>query len=93
MPPDVVTMYSRVLCGEVRTGERHILRLVYPADKPVDDAHISVLTPAGMELLGARAGKELQWELADGTARRLRVEAVLYQPEHDLRTNLISVWA
>jgi regulator of nucleoside diphosphate kinase len=88
MPHDVVTMYSRVLCIDLETGKREILRLVYPAD-PAGEADISVLTPPGMALLGAAAGQEITFELDSGALRRVRVAEVLYQPEHDLRTRLI----
>lgn len=89
MPPHVVTMYSRVLCIDLDTGERALRRLVYPADTPADEADISVLAPLGMALLGAAAGQEIRFELGNGAIRRLRVAEVLYQPEHDLGTRLI----
>jgi regulator of nucleoside diphosphate kinase len=89
MPADVVTMYSRALCVDQRTGARRVVRLIYPDDTPAGAGDICVLTPAGLALLGARAGKEIQWQLEDGTVGQVKVEAVLYQPEQDLRTNLI----
>ena len=90
-PPDIVTMYSRVLCIDVQTGERRVLRLVYPTDKPKDEGDVSVVAPAGLALLGRHAGCEIQWHGEQGKVCRLKVEAILYQPEQDLRTNLISV--
>jgi hypothetical protein len=89
MPPHVVTMYSLALCINLDSGERDVRRLVYPADAPADQADTSVLTPAGMALLGAAAGQEIQFELSNGALRRVRIAAVLYQPEHDLATRLI----
>lgn len=89
IPGHVVTMYSLVLCTDLQTGERQVLRLVYPMDTPADEADISVLAPLGMALLGTAAGQEIKVE-RDGPLRHLRIAEVLYQPEHDLRTNLIS---
>jgi regulator of nucleoside diphosphate kinase len=89
LPQQVVTMYSRVLCIDIETGEREVRRLVYPADAPADEADTSVLAPAGMALLGASAGQEIELERADGGLRRVRIAEVLYQPEHDLATRLI----
>jgi regulator of nucleoside diphosphate kinase len=89
IPAHVVTMYSRALCADVRTGVRRVVRLIYPDDRPAGAGDICVVTPAGLALLGARAGNEIQWQLEDGTVHRVKVEAVLYQPEQDLRTNLL----
>ena len=90
IPPDVITMYSLVLCIDLQTRERQMVRLVYPADVPADEADISVLASLGMALLGASAGQEIKVEHSDGSVRHLRVAEVLYQPEHDLRANLTS---
>ena len=89
MPQHVVTMYSLVLCINLESGEREVRRLVYPADAPADEADTSVLAPAGMALLGAAAGQEIQFELGNGALRRVRVAEVLYQPEHDLASRFI----
>jgi regulator of nucleoside diphosphate kinase len=89
VPSHIVTMYSRVLCVDPRTGERKVLRLVYPEDRRADEADVSVLAPAGMALLGAATDQEIQFEREDGALRYLRVVEVLYQPEHDLGTRLI----
>jgi hypothetical protein len=49
---------------------------------------ISVLEPLGMRLLGASVGDVIDADLT-GSVHRLRIEEVLYQPEHSLRTNLV----
>lgn len=84
MPPDVVTMNTQVVVAEVPGEGRRVLRVVFPADADPATGRIAVTAPLGMALLGARAGQVVQ----DG-ARRLRVERVLYQPEHSLRTHLV----
>lgn len=89
MPQDVVTMYSLVLCIDLETGAREVRRLVYPVDEPAEEGDTSILAPAGMALLGASAGEEIQFESGDRALRRMRIAEVLYQPEHDLATRFI----
>jgi len=88
MPPERVTMNSQFVLRDEKTGERRVLRIVYPDDADPDAGSISVLEPLGTRLLGMAAQQAIDWQLADG-AHRLRVEQVLYQPEHSLRTNLV----
>lgn len=81
MPPDVVTMNSEVLCIDETTGAERVLRLVYPTDADASKGHVSVLAPVGAALLGLAAGQTIEWPLPGGKSTRLRVKAVLYQPE------------
>lgn len=85
MPPDVVTMNTQVIVQDETSGERRVLRVVFPSDADPAAGLISVLDPLGLELLGASAGQAL----SDGM-HRLRIEQVLYQPEHSIRTNLVT---
>jgi regulator of nucleoside diphosphate kinase len=85
MPPDVVTMNTQVVVQNETSGERRVLRVVFPSDADPSAGLISVLDPLGLELLGASAGQAL----SDGM-HRLRIEQVLYQPEHSIRTNLVT---
>jgi regulator of nucleoside diphosphate kinase len=80
IPPDVVTMHSRVRISDMRTGEQMIFRLVYPHEANYADKRISVLAPIGMALLGYSAGTEIEWKVPSGS-RRLRIEAVEHQPQ------------
>jgi regulator of nucleoside diphosphate kinase len=89
MPGDVVTMNSRVVCTELESGVRRVLSVVYPQDADDEAGRLCVLGEAGLSLLGASPRQTLQWRGADGALRRWRVEAVAYQPEHDLRNNLV----
>ena len=77
---DVVTMNSRVRLRDVATGMRETFRLVYRCDSGGLDETLSVLTPLGSALLGARVGDVVEWSFRRGV-RRLEVERVLYQPE------------
>jgi regulator of nucleoside diphosphate kinase len=81
IPPDVVTMNSRVLFEEETSGERREVTLVYPREADIDAGRISVLVPVGTALLGLRVGQSIDWVLPSGEKRRYRVISVPYQPE------------
>lgn len=81
VPPDVITMNSRVICEDAQAGTRAELTLTYPADSYRDSARVSVLTPFGTALLGVSVGELL--ELPTHHARPLRVVGLPYQPERE----------
>ena len=88
IPPDALradtaTMNSRVRFRDLVTGEESEITLVYPLDADVANGRISVLEPVGSALLGLSAGQIIEWRMPAGGARRLRLEAVLHQPEAD----------
>jgi regulator of nucleoside diphosphate kinase len=80
VPPDLVTMNSRVLLGELDTGRQVILSLVFPSCANPRRGKLSVLTPLGSVLLGARTGQTLTY-LISGTMAAVIVKSILYQPE------------
>ena len=80
IPPDVVTMNSRIRVRDLDTGKSFVCTLVFPRDADFPGSRISVLAPIGTALLGYRVGDVVEWKVPAGT-RRLRVEEVLYQPE------------
>jgi regulator of nucleoside diphosphate kinase len=80
IPPDVVTMNSRVKVCDLDAGAEMELTLVYPLGANSRIGRVSVLAPIGMALLGSRAGDTVVWRVPSGM-RRLRIERVLYQPE------------
>jgi len=80
VPPDVVTMNSRVRLVDLDSAEEMVLTLVFPDQADVDQDRISVLAPIGTAVLGYRLGDTFAWQVPDGI-RRLRVEELLYQPE------------
>jgi len=80
VPPDVVTMNSRVRYVDETTGERRSVRIVYPPEADARAGRVSVLAPVGAALLGLSAGQAIEWEFPDGGKRRLRVEDVIEQP-------------
>jgi regulator of nucleoside diphosphate kinase len=63
IPPDVVTMNSRVQFEDLDTGERTEVTLVYPQDGNVEQSKISVLAPVGSALLGLSVGQSIGWPL------------------------------
>ena len=88
MPPDVVTMQSRVILFEAATGRRRVLSVVYPAEADAATGRVSVLDALGMELFGASLGDTIACDFPEGLCR-LRVEEIVYQPEQSMRTHLV----
>lgn len=81
IPPNRVTMNSRVRFVDEESNEEHEITLVFPAHADVDENRISVLAPVGSALLGLSVGDTIEWPLPNARSRRLRVVAVTYQPE------------
>ncbi|QBG48214.1 transcription elongation factor GreAB [Verrucomicrobia bacterium S94] len=82
IPPDVVTMNSEVLVFEQELGSDNSFTLSWPDEAGISQTRINVFTPLGTALLGSRVGQEIEWPLPDRICR-LRVEAVLFQPENN----------
>ena len=80
IPPDVVTMNSRVRLLDLDKGKTHEYTLVYPMEADAAAGKVSIVAPIGAAMIGYRAGDEIEWSTPGGR-RRFRVEAVLYQPE------------
>ena len=80
IPPNVITMNSRVRLRDLDSGEEVIYTLVFPGKANAGENAISILAPVGTALLGYREGDVIEWEVPAGT-RRLRVLEVMYQPE------------
>lgn len=80
IPPDVITMNSRVCLQDMETGEDLIYTLVFPADANLESGKISVLAPVGTAIIGYRTGDRITWPVPGGV-KRLKVKTILYQPE------------
>lgn len=80
IPPDVVTMNSKVALRDLDTDGDMVLTLVFPHQANVDEGKVSVLAPLGTAILGYRAGDVIEWQVPGGT-RRLQVDHIVYQPE------------
>jgi regulator of nucleoside diphosphate kinase len=80
VPPDVVTMNSKVVLRDLNTTEKMTYVLVFPKDANIDAGRISVLAPVGTSILGYAKGDVIEWSVPSGI-RRICIEEVLYQPE------------
>ena len=80
VPPDVVTMNSKVALLDLDTSERMEYVLAFPKDANIGNGSISVLAPIGTAILGYAKGDVVEWPVPSGK-RRIRIEDILYQPE------------
>ena len=80
IPANVVTMNSVVRVVDDACAEQE-WTLVYPEEANVASAKLSVLSPMGAALLGARAGKSVKYSAPNGAQRSLRIDRVAFQPE------------
>ncbi len=81
IPGDVMTMRSRAVFENLQTGTRRELELVYPNEADPSAGKVSILAPAGLALLGLRAGDTIRWPMAKGRTARLKLAEILFQPE------------
>ena len=80
IPPDVITMNSRARLLDLDQLTTLDYTVVFPEDADFAAGRISVVAPIGAAMLGYRVGDEIEWVVPSGP-RRMRVEAILYQPE------------
>ncbi len=80
VPDDVVTMNSTVRLRDVETGEVETYTLVFPYEADIAANKLSILAPIGTAILGYRVGDVVRWRVPGG-GRRLKIEAVLCQPQ------------
>ena len=79
VPPDVVTMNSRVHVRYFGDDAADVVELAYPDSNPDG---LSVLSPLGAALLGAREGASVA--CAGGRiSNHVTVERIEYQPERE----------
>lgn len=76
VPHDVVTMGARVEFQDDKSGERHVVELVYPKDADIGAGRLSILTPVGAGLIGLRAGQSISWPDRTGKERLLTIARV-----------------
>ncbi|MFA5183456.1 MAG: nucleoside diphosphate kinase regulator [Syntrophales bacterium] len=80
VPPNVVTMNSRVRLLDVEKNQSMVYTLVFPKDADLDAGKLSVLSPIGTAIFGYSVGDVIEWQVPKGM-RRIKIEQVLYQPE------------
>ncbi len=69
LPKDRVVFGSRVLLGNLETGEDVKYQLVGPDESDVGNGRISVVSPLGRAMLGRKPGDELIIEVPGGGQR------------------------
>jgi regulator of nucleoside diphosphate kinase len=80
IPPDVVTMNSRVRITDIDAENTQTVTIVFPGMANADEGKISILAPLGTAILGYRVGSVVEWNVPSGL-RRLRIDEIEYQPE------------
>lgn len=81
IPNTIVTMNSKVKFMDESTGSESEVTLVYPRDAKLEEGRISILAPVGIALLGLSVGQSIDWKMPNGATKKLKVQAVVYQPE------------
>lgn len=81
VPPNVVTMNSRLLLEDIHTRRHREVTLVYPREADERQGKLSVLSAPGAALLGLTIGEGIVWPLPSGRVARMRLVEIVYQPE------------
>jgi len=81
IPDDVVSMCSQVRLSDPGHERAWVCTLVYPHALASTADGLSVMSPAGVALLGRRVGDTLKITPPEADITRLRIEALLWQPE------------
>ncbi len=76
IPPDVVTMNSRVQFKTLETDSTSEITIVYPSDADSSQARVSILAPVGAALIGLRVGDKIEWVLPTGLVRTFQILSV-----------------
>ncbi len=79
VPPNVVTMNSRVRLLDVDKNQSMVYTLAFPKYADLDAGKLSVLRPIGTAIFGCSVGDAMEWRVPKGI-RRIKIEEVLYQP-------------
>lgn len=81
VPPEIVTMNSRVAFEDTESGRGREITLCYPREADPASGRISILASVAAALLGLSVGDSIEWPMPDGRKATLRIASVLYQPE------------
>jgi regulator of nucleoside diphosphate kinase len=76
LPFDIVSMNSRVTFIDLDTDKEQSVTLTYPNEANIELGKISILAPVGAALIGLRIGQTIDWPVADGKVRRMKVISV-----------------
>ncbi|MDV7104673.1 nucleoside diphosphate kinase regulator [Vibrio sp. TH_r3] len=83
LPPNVVTMNSKVKFVIEATKKEFELVLSYPKDMDDSGNKVSILAPIGSALLGLSVGDSIKWPKPDGLLIDVTITDVTYQPERE----------
>ncbi|WP_370637504.1 nucleoside diphosphate kinase regulator [Cupriavidus sp. AU9028] len=81
VPRDVVTMNSRLRCTLEGDPAPREWTLVYPDAADFEAGRVSVFSPVGQALLGARVNDTVSYRLPDGRAQTVTIQELSWQPE------------
>jgi regulator of nucleoside diphosphate kinase len=73
LPPEVVTIGSRVRYRDPRTRRENVIVLVWPGEADLAAGRVSVLSPIGAALIGLTVGQRIGWSVEHGELRCLEV--------------------
>lgn len=83
IPDDVVSMNSQIRFTDLTRGRQMVRTLVYPHALSTAEDGISVMAPIGAGLIGLKVGDIIDWPLPNNSEVRLRIDAILWQPERE----------
>lgn len=75
IPPDVVTLESKVEFEDLRSSEIEVYTITFTNQANVEEKRLSILAPIGTALIGCRVGDIVNWSTPGGT-RQLKVRRV-----------------
>ncbi len=88
VPPDLVTMNSKIEYLDFTTNRTSIITISYPDNSNYVEKNISIMAPLGCALIGLREGQEILWDFPSGATKKLKIIKVIYQPEASGDTHL-----
>lgn len=80
IPSDVVTLNSQIVVTDLVHHEENTWLLTFPQNANLNENRLSVLSPVGTALLGAKKGEVIEWQ-GDSGGGKIRIKAILFQPE------------
>ncbi|HSV94169.1 MAG TPA: GreA/GreB family elongation factor [Desulfobacterales bacterium] len=80
IPSTTITMHSSFSLLDLDTRQRRRCTLVFPGEATRVEGALSIFAPLGVALLGRREGEVVECPAPGGTTR-IRVEAIVFQPE------------
>ncbi|MBS1558953.1 MAG: nucleoside diphosphate kinase regulator [Bacteroidetes bacterium] len=80
VPSNVVTMNSIVKLSFLNSNKQIQFQIVYPDQANVKENKISIFSPIATALIGYKVKDEIEWIVPAGLTR-IRVDAIVYQPE------------